>query len=320
MKKLNNQNSAIKHPLDDILGSRGHIMVLRQLSKAEFPTSHSELLDRTTLSRQGVYDVVSRLADYGIVEYVGSGKQKQVVLRNQYPLADIISGLFEREKQRFDNLLGQLKEKVRKSRLKPQSAWIFGKVAQGMDEYGDPVRIALLGELRTIDKLTEDFRDRLYDADISKKYDITFEVIGLVEADLESKPRVIEEPIILLWGIDPKTAFGKAEEESNYKTHGELDKRSLDDAKVWTKLLKKYPEVIPRAIDYLNSKIDEAKPGEHKELLEWRNILESMSYQRLKKFLESDSERSVRLRQSLPFWQVLNEHERTTFKELKSDG
>jgi hypothetical protein len=84
-------------------------------------------------------------------------------------------------------------------------------------------------------------------------------------------------------------------------------------------LIKKYPGIIQRTINYLNNKVHEMNSGEKKELLEWRNILESMSYQRLKKFLESDTERSARLRQSLPFWQVLNKHERAKLEELKSD-
>jgi hypothetical protein len=44
-----------------------------------------------------------------------------------------------------------------------------------------------------------------------------------------------------------------------------------------------------------------------------------MPIQRLKKFLTSDTERSVRLRQSLPFWPVLNESERNKWKKLANE-
>lgn len=47
------------------------------------------------------------------------------------------------------------------------------------------------------------------------------------------------------------------------------------------------------------------------------DLVKSMSFQRLKKFLESDSERATRLRQSLPFWEILNEQERHEFEKLK---
>jgi len=54
-----------------------------------------------------------------------------------------------------------------------------------------------------------------------------------------------------------------------------------------------------------------------KKLQEWKHILKSMSFQRLKKFLESDSERSARLRQSLLFWPVLNDSEGTELDKIK---
>lgn len=319
MNKSNSQNSATKKPLDNILGSKGHIMVLRQLSETENPMSHSELLDRTNLSRQGVYDVVKRLAAYGIVEYVGSGNNKQIVLRTQYPLTGIILQLFKAEEERFNYLVLDLKEEINNSPLKPHSAWIFGKVAQGTDDYGDPIHLAILSNVGTVDKITDDFRDQLYDAAISKKYDITLDVIGVTEADLESSSEMVAEPIILLWGMDPHHMIDESMDGSGkHKTHEDFDNRSLADAKAWSKLLKTYPEIINRTIQYLNTKAHESEPGEYAELLEWRKILESMSQQRLKKFLESDAERAARLRQSLPFWQVLNEHERAKLEELKS--
>jgi hypothetical protein len=147
MNKSNSQNSAIKKPLDDILGSKGHVKVLRHLTEAKYAMSHSELLNRTALSRQGVYDVIKRLAAYGIVEYVGSGNNQQIVLRKKHPLSNVISRLFEAEKERFDVLVLDLKDEIGKSPLKPQSAWIFGKVAQGTDNYGDPIHLAILGGL-----------------------------------------------------------------------------------------------------------------------------------------------------------------------------
>ncbi|MDR8389513.1 hypothetical protein NC796_00095 [Aliifodinibius sp. S!AR15-10] len=98
-----------------------------------------------------------------------------------------------------------------------------------------------------------------------------------------------------------------------------MDSQSLIDSKAWSELLKTYPEIIQRTIKYLEDRIPETSSGEKKELQEWKHILESMSLQRLKKFLESDSERSTRLRQSLPFWPALKDSERAKLKKLKSE-
>ncbi|MDR8389512.1 hypothetical protein NC796_00090 [Aliifodinibius sp. S!AR15-10] len=73
---------------------------------------------------------------------------------------------------------------------KPKSAWIFGQVAQGSDEYGDPIRISLIGGVKSIDKNTDQFRNRLRDSGIEKEFDVTIEVNGVTFADIESRPAI----------------------------------------------------------------------------------------------------------------------------------
>ncbi|MDZ7694625.1 MAG: hypothetical protein U5K69_26480 [Balneolaceae bacterium] len=103
------------------------------------------------------------------------------------------------------------------------------------------------------------------------------------------------------------------------RTHKDLDIQSHIDSKAWTELLKTYPEIIQRTIKYLEDRFPQISSGEKKELQEGKHILESMSFQRLKKFLESDSERSTRLRQSLSFWPVLKDSERIELENYKSE-
>jgi hypothetical protein len=45
--------------------------------------------------------------------------------------------------------------------------------------------------------------------------------------------------------------------------------------------------------------------------MEWRNILDTYSIQRLVRFVTSSSERAKRLRQSNPFFAILNTDERS---------
>ncbi|MDZ7681919.1 MAG: hypothetical protein U5J63_09485 [Fodinibius sp.] len=140
-------------------------------------------------------------------------------------------------------------------------------------------------------------------------------------ADIESKSAIASENIILLW--ENGFHYHHLETSKNYtddkQTHKNLDNQSLIDSKAWTELLKRYPEIIQRTISYLEDRIPQISSGEKKELQEWKHILGSMSLQRLKKFLESDSERSSRLRQSLPFWPVLKDSERAKLEQLKSE-
>jgi len=320
MNESNNQHSALKFPLNDILGSKGHVKVLRRLSEAEHPMSPSELINKTSLSRQGVYDVVQRLVENGIVQYVGSGKQQQIILREEYPLADIISELFHKERKRYGDLIEEVKGLIEDLDMKPKSAWIFGKLAKKSDEYGDPVRIAILGDANTIDDITARFRERLYDKNIEQEFDITIDISGVTIADIESRPQIYGDNIIMLWGMAPQYYLSDWQEERGGKSsHQDFDQQSLLDAELWTELLKRNPGLIKRTVQDLQDRIQETRSGEKKELEEWKHILESMSFQRLKKFMESDSERATRLRQSLPFWPVLTENEREELMKIKSE-
>lgn len=319
MEESSNQNSTIRAPLNDILGSKGHVQVLRQLCASDNAMSHSELLERTGLSRQGVYDVVRRLEKTGIISYVGSGKQQQVSLRKEHPLAEMISRLLNAEQKRFDDLVQRLKQEIEKLEFEPKSAWIFGPVARKSDQYGDPLQLALLGRVQTVDQMVEDLRNQIYDGEIEKQYDVTIELKPVTLADLHINFENGDQDIIPVWGPDPQYYLQESDEEGgDQRLHRELEQESLADSRAWSKLLKSNPEIIKRTINYLEERIPQTKTGEKHELKEWKHILESMSFQRLKKFLESDTERSTRLRQSLPFWPVLKEEERKKLEKIKS--
>lgn len=320
MRPVKDHNSALKNSLNEILGYQANVRLLRCLIEAREAMSHSELADRTGLSLPGIHKVVTRMVETGIIEYTGSGKSQQVEIRNAHPLVPAIKELFKAEREYSDSLIENLKETIKDLESKPKSAWIFGKVALGFDEYGDPIRIALLGDVKSIDKITDQFRDQLRNSGIEKEFDVTIDINGVTLADIESKPAIDIENIILLWGTDPQHYLENSISEKEGKSsHEDLDHQSLIDSKAWTELLKTYPEIIQRTIKYLDDRIPQISSGEKKELQEWKHILESMSLQRLKKFLESDSERSTRLRQSLPFWPVLKDNERTKLEKLKSE-
>lgn len=320
MKNSGNHLSALRYPITAILGSKGHVIVLRELFKSNHSLSHSELLERTDLSRQGVYDITKRLVETGVVTYTGSGRQQLVIVREDYPLYMELVNLFNMENQRYEDLVETLRTELRTLENQPESAWIFGRTARGEDEYGDPVQIALLGKLKTIDSLTSQFREKLIQKKVETTFDLTIDIRGVIVADLITRPSLTKEATIHLWGIDPIDYLNPQKNEStSVISHKDLDKKALAESKIWTELLKSNPEIIPRTIFLLNKQIENSSTGEQMELEEWKNLLENSSYQRLKKFMESDSERAVRLRQSLPFWKILTENEQEKFKKLKAE-
>lgn len=315
MKNNRKQDSAVKYPLSAILGSRGHLVVLRELFRSGNPVSHSELLERTDLSRQGVYDVTKRLTETGVAAYSGSGRQQLIGLRRDFPLYDSLNQLFSSELKVYENFLETLKQIIGGLGKKPESVWIFGDAALGYDEYGDPIQLAVLGKLKEIDDITREFREKIMVEKVEHSFDVTIDVRGVTIADLEARPFLTEGAVIRLWGLDPDNYLNpQTNGFAAVHGHQDFDERSLAESEVWSELLKSNPEIIPRTIKYLESRIREISNGEKSELLEWKHLLRNCSPQRLKKFLTSDSERATRLRQSLPFWPVLTEHEQKKFK------
>lgn len=316
-------HSALKSPLNDILGSKGNIDVLRLLVNRTAPSNHSDLICSSNLSRQGVYDAVQRLIETGVVEYTGSGNKQLLKLREDHPLYNEISNLFKAERQRYEKLLKHLKTKLNQLQNKPDAAWIFGDVAKELDEYGDPIEIAILSNLKTVDDITERLKQHIRQVDLEKSYDVIIDLVPITLADLETRPALFENGIILLWGIHPKELFENkrnSDTEPSPLTHQELDNKSRLAASSWVELLRRHPDIITRTLEYLEEQIQETPSGVKREWQEWEHLLRTMSHQQLKKFLESNSQRAVRLRQSLPFWPVLTPQEHKEFDVLNNEN
>ncbi|WP_428236552.1 hypothetical protein [Gracilimonas sp.] len=302
------QNSVIKYPLTKILGSKSHVQLIRVMILVGEPITAKKLIKRTGLSKQGVYDGIDRLNKLGVIKYVGSGKQ--IELRKKHPFYKSLTQLFSYEHEYFNEILNELKRQIGELKEKPLSAWIHGNIASGQDEYGDPIEIAMLGKVKTVDSMVSEFRERMFTSGFENRFDVTLEIKGVTSAD---KDQLLEKDKILLFGTDPAFYINDVDKNLDSKSHQEHDDSSLYNANHWLDFLKTHPEIIERTKMHLKERVDSEKSGIKNELVEWYRLLESMSFQRLKKLMQSDSERSTRLRQSLPFWPVLTEAERKEF-------
>lgn len=317
MRPTSTPDSYLRNPLDQILGYPGNIQLLRTLLDSGRGMSTSEISERTGLSVPGIHKIISRLLETGVVQREGSGRTSKVFIRKDHPLTPILNELFQTERNNSTNLFKKLKKCVDELEVKPKSVWIYGKVAKGTDDYGDPLQIAIYGHAKNIDELTEKYKERFIKDHVENDFDVTIEVRGVTSAEVD----LIKEPDkIMIWGFDPSQLYSEqSESKKSSISHQELDARSLNDVGLWVDFLKKHPEVIERTKTNLKEKIQSEQSGVRKELQEWYRLLESMSFQRLRKFMESDSERSTKLRQSLPFWPVLTEAERKDFKSMANE-
>jgi len=74
--------------------------------------------------------------------------------------------------------------------------------------------------------------------------------------------------------------------------------------------IEKDTSLIRRAKDNIDRLLKEDQGAAAGDIMEWHNILDTYSIQRLARFFTSSSERANRLRQSSPFFAILNDDER----------
>lgn len=320
MRPVVKSNSALKVPLNEILGYQANIRVLRFLTTESVSVSYSELAKQTGITLPGIHKTVKRLLATGIVVLTGSGNQQLIELRNGHPLSGILLELFREERGYFKQLTTIIKHQIDELSVEIQAAWIYGKVAEGSDQYGDPLEIAVLGKADLVDLAAEELQNKLFRNNVEDEFDVTIEVNGITPADLEGSKKTIAGNMIHLYGVDPIIyADGRGFFNDKAEDHQVLDKRSQLAGKAWGAFIRQHPELISRTVQLLNKRTDEDASLIQKELKEWKEFLESTSVQRLAKFLESDSERATRMRQSNPFWMVVSDEEKEEYKKLLSN-
>ncbi len=321
MRPPSNSHSALRAPLNDILGTEANVRILRVLVSTNVPMSKAAVARRAALNASGVGRSIDELTDRGIVESLGTGSRRLYQVRREHPLASPLADLFAAELARFESIVDGLRSAVQLLKPPPRAAWIQGPVAAGSDEPDDPVIVGILASARSIDQTVEQLRAGV--TDLEGAYDVTIPVHGLTSADFFALPEAeradLEETVPLL-GPPPLALLSEASSdraESRTKSHEDLDRRALVLARAVAARLSADPSLIERAQKFIARRLREASARERKEHEEWGRILRTMSLARLKRFLVDPSERATRLRQSLPFVDALSRKELEVLKETR---
>lgn len=93
-------------------------------------------------------------------------------------------------------------------------------------------------------------------------------------------------------------------------THAEASARSLLMAQAIANLIRTDPTLIRRAEQHLDRLIHEGQGMATADLVEWSQLLQTYSPERVRDLLVSTSSRGERLRRSAPFMAVLTPEER----------
>jgi hypothetical protein len=128
---------------------------------------------------------------------------------------------------------------------------------------------------------------------------------------------------VLIAGVPPvalTTRSRSPASASTFVSHDVHDARSRRLALAIAAKIKRDPGLIAIAEDHVKRRARAASPRERRELTEWIRILSTMSAARLQRFLAEDSERAVRLRQTLPALNLLSPAEREGVLRSESDA
>jgi hypothetical protein len=313
-------SSALREPLDGILGTRGAVAVTRALAAARIPLSQSELARRAGMHLRGLPAILDGLEEAGVVAYVGRGRTRQVQLHQHHPLVQPLLQLFQAETNRWYAIQHGLREIAQADGGSIISAWIEGPVATSTDRFTDPIAVAILAEASLSLGMREGMQKR-FNALQSMQH-VVIAAQYYQRADLarfsESK-RAELTSALLLYGpapldLSPKFNFSseegrRASRALQLREPSSVDRTREVAAYIAAKLVHD-SELIVKAREFVDRRFPLAGEAERLSLLEWKGLLDSLTPGQVAAVLREDSARADALRQSLPFVGVLSDAER----------
>ncbi|RLA06138.1 MAG: hypothetical protein DRQ59_15345 [Gammaproteobacteria bacterium] len=295
MRPIAIEQNVIRYPLNELLGTPANVRLLRVLAEEVIgPIGVYQAADKTGLTPAGARRALVKLSKTGFVQRIGGGRSQQYVLLESDPITSTIRELFRKESKRYRVLRTQIREAL-EGLPEIQAAWIDSPPTQ----VGKPLQIGILSDSRSLTYLGEQVGKRL--AEMEREFDVTIEIRTFSQADAHEA--FLEGAELLVGYID--TGISNPD-----RTHAEREERAARYSSAIVKILDNDPSLIKRASRYLEFLLEEDQGSASHDLREWHDILTRYSVQRIKDFLVSETPRSKRLRQSSPFFAVLDSDER----------
>jgi len=302
MRPIVSKQDTLRYPLNELLGTRAHVRLFRVMAnEVDGPLTASDVAKRAGLTVPGAQKALGRLFRSGFISRVGGGRNHQYEIRCSDRLMQITLDLFQAEKDRYEQLVTAIKREIKNLTPHPYTAWIqrFPK------EIGEPLTLGLLHETRHLTNCVRQLRTKLNQ--IENDFDLTIELEGYTKADISE---LKFGDFTVLYGVMPSPDSPARHQIKNPLTHREKDQRLHVLSSKLAKAIEQDTSLLRAAKEHIDRLLKEDQGTATRDLMEWRNILDMYSIQRLSRFFTSSSERANRLRQSNPFFAILDSDER----------
>ncbi|MEO5589281.1 MAG: winged helix-turn-helix transcriptional regulator [Gemmatimonadaceae bacterium] len=200
--------SLFYHPLEEILGSRAVVRVVRVLASHGGGLSNPDIARRARLSLPSVRTALRRLIAADVVVTSGSGRATLFTLEGQHPLTPALRELYAMERRSADTFLDEIRKATARLDPTPLAAWLFGSVSRTADESGSDIDIALLSSKGKVSSQAEMLREGII-ASIPFMAD-RISIVGFgpndikrMIADRSAFWRRLERDAVVLTGDDP---------------------------------------------------------------------------------------------------------------------
>ncbi len=303
MRPIVSKQNTLRYPLNELLGTAAHVRLLRVLAnEVDGPLTASDAANRAGLTTPGAQKALKRLLRSGFVLSIGGGRKHQYGLRSSDRLVQFVLKLFQAEKDRYEGLMNAIKTRIDKLTPHPHSVWIQGFPR----EFEDPLVLGVLHQTLHLADFVHQLRKQL--KRVESDFDLTIEVCGYTKADI---PSFEADMVTSLYGILPFSDKNNPETLAKPLTHEEQDHRLLELSCKLAGAVEQDGSLVKRAKEHVYQLLQKDHGSAAGDIMEWWEILESYSTRRLSRFLTSSTERANRLRQSNPFFAILNSDERT---------
>ena len=280
--------------------------MLRVLATRRAGLGRAAVAREARLNPRGVRTILDRLALAGIVNVQQSGRSGIVTLREDHPLTSVIRRLFQEERALFDRIVRTVRDAACQATPDVRAVWVTAGSSIGTAEVG------VLASPREVDPATYALEKLL--REVEQDLSVHFVVRAYTDAEREAFEER-DTPVNLVWGWLP---FAWQQGGGGpLRSHEDLDKRARRLAAHIAKRIAEDSAIVDRAVEWIDQRAGAESGRSTRALEEWRSVLTTLSSRQVEALLVEESERADRLRQSLPFVDVLTPEDRAAvFREV----